>query len=477
MSSEAAQTTIAPRRGFGVATASFVVISSMVGTGVLTTSGYTMLGVGSNQLMLWLWVVGGLIAVCGALCLAELSAMLPESGGDYVFLRETYGPFFGFLSGWVSFLLGFGGPIASSSYGAARYLTAPLALEEGPARWVNLGLATCAIVAFAVIHMAGQEESARVQGAVTVVKLAILTALGLAGVTAAWGRWSNVLDAPNWGPDVLAASLFSLVYIAYAYTGWNAAGYIGGEVAEPRRVLPRAIAIGTGTVIALYLVLNLFYALALGIEDVRTIAGPDGRNSGALAPIAELAASRVFGKGIASALSVAVGLTLFASLSAFVMTGGRVVYAMAAAGQFPRWAGRLDARRGTPVVALALQSAWSILVLWSGSFEQIFVYSSVGLALLSMLTVSAVFVLRSRRPGAVRPFRVPIYPVPPLLFLLGTSLLTGAAFWQRPWESGLSLLSILVAVPVYWAWGRRRGGQASTGPAGLQETLRGETRG
>jgi APA family basic amino acid/polyamine antiporter len=249
--------------------------------------------------------------------------------------------------------------------------------------------------------------------------------------------------------------LFSLVYISYAYTGWNGAGYIGGEVTDPRRVLPRAIAIGMGVVLALYLVLNLFYALALGSDDVRTIAeagGPD-----ALAPIAELAAGRVFGRGVTGALSVAVGLTLFASLSAFIMTGARVVYAMAASGQFPRFAGRLHPGRGTPVIALALQSAWALVVLWSGSFDQILVYSSVGLALLSMLTVLSVVILRWRQPSRERPFRVPLYPLPPLVFLVGTALLTAAAFSQRPWESGLSLLSILLAVPAYHLMTRRGG--------------------
>ncbi|GIW88783.1 MAG: amino acid permease [Isosphaeraceae bacterium] len=459
--SQAAVKPAAPPRRFGVATASFVVISSMVGTGVLTTSGYTMLAVGSNQMMLWLWVIGGVIAGCGALCVAELSAMLPESGGDYVFLREAYGPFFGFLSGWVSFLLGFGGPIASSAYGAASYLTAPLGLAEEVARGVNLGLGTAAIVGFAAIHMLGQAESARAQTAVTLIKLGVLAGLGVAGVAAGWGRWSNVLDRPEWSPGLLGAALFSLVYIAYAYTGWNAAGYIGGEVVDAKRVLPRAIGIGMGTVIGLYLVLNLFYALALGIGDVRAIAGERGQNSGALAPIAELAATRLFGPGIGGALSVAIGLTLLASLSAFVMTGGRVVYAMAAAGQFPRQAGWLDPKRQTPVVALALQAGWAIVVLWTGTFEQIFVYSSVGLSLLSMLTITAVVVLRRRRPEAERPFRVPWYPAPAVAFLVGTGLLTGAAFWQRPVESGLSLGSIVLAGPVYWLLGR---GKRPSGP-------------
>src|SRR3954451_6056863 len=157
--------------GFGLATATFVVVSSMVGTGVLTTSGFTVYYVGSNQLMLGLWVVGGVIAVCGALTLAELSAALPRSGGDYVYLYEAYGPLAAFLSGWVSFLIGFGGPIAASAFAAAKYLLAPLRLDGASAVLAQQALAMLAILAFAAIHASGRHRTIRVQGGITVLKL------------------------------------------------------------------------------------------------------------------------------------------------------------------------------------------------------------------------------------------------------------------------------------------------------------------
>ncbi|MBX6312906.1 MAG: amino acid permease [Isosphaeraceae bacterium] len=256
--------------------------------------------------------------------------------------------------------------------------------------------------------------------------------------------------------DLAITMLFSLVYISYAYTGWNAASYLAGEIQQPQRRLPRAILLGTALVVLLYLALNTVYALALMPADLKAIVEAPSNRQGldAVAPIAQLAAVRLFGPRIAGPLSVAVGLTLLASLSAYVLTGPRVAFAMAQAGQFPAIAGRLSARTGVPAIATALQVCWSLVLLWTGTVERILVYSSVGLALFSMLTISSVYVLRWRRPDLPRPFRTPGYPVVPAVYLVMTGLLTGAAFYQSPLVSTYSLLSILLGLPVYWFWGR-----------------------
>jgi APA family basic amino acid/polyamine antiporter len=212
---------------------------------VLTTSGITVYLVGSNQLMLGLWVVGGVVAVCGALTVAELSAALPRSGGDYVFLYEAYGPLAAFLSGWVSFLIGFGGPIAYTAFAAAKYLLAPLRLDGATAAWAQPAVATAAILAFAAVHASGRVGTIRVQGGITVLKLVILGLLAAAGLAAGWGRWSHLHDRPPLDPSRLVTMTSSLVYIAYAYTGWSAASYLAGEIEQPQRRLPRAILLGT----------------------------------------------------------------------------------------------------------------------------------------------------------------------------------------------------------------------------------------
>ncbi len=244
----------------------------MIGVGVLTTSGYTMCFVGSNGLMLLLWVIGGLVAVCGALSVAELSAAMPRSGGDYVFLYEAYGPIAAFLSGWVSFLIGFGGPIAVAASASASYLVAPWALEARIAGPVERGIATIAILIFTAVHISGGGRTVRVQAGVTVLKLLILGGMAAAGLAGASSRWSNLNDRPPITPDLLVTMTASLVYISYAYTGWNAASYLAGEVERPSRDLPRAILAGTGIVVILYLALNVGYALALSVADVREIA-------------------------------------------------------------------------------------------------------------------------------------------------------------------------------------------------------------
>jgi APA family basic amino acid/polyamine antiporter len=438
---------------FGLLMATFVVISSMVGVGVLTTTGYTVAAVGSNQVMLGLWLVGGVVALCGALTVAELSAALPASGGDYIYLYEAYGPLAAFLSGWSSFLSGFAAPIAASAFAAASYLLAPLALQGPMARVAHQLLATLAIGMFALIHTSERSRTAWVHSMFTLLKLAFLTSFLVAGLAAGRHHGANLADRPVLSLDLTSSMLFSLVYISYAYTGWNSAAYLAGEIGDPGRRLPRAILLGTLAVIVLYLGLNLVYALALPAAEIQRMAKEDGN---AVAPIAELAARRLFGPGLAAPLSIAIGLALLASLSAYVLTGPRVSYAMARAGHFPAIAGRLSRRSRTPAIATALQVGFALILLWTGSFETIVVYASVGLALFSMLSVSSIYVLRRTRPNLPRPFRTPGYPIVPAIFILGSGALTAAAFHKRTDVSLYSLLSILAGIPVYYLWVRPR---------------------
>jgi len=420
----------------------------MIGTGVLTTSGFTVYFVGSNQLMLALWVVGGVLALCGALTLCELSAALPRSGGDYVFLSEAYGPLAAFLSGWVSFLIGFGGPIAASAAATAKYLLAPLRLGDASAAVAQPAVASAAIVALGVIHCLGRGSTIRAQAGMTMLKIGILAMLAIAGLAAGWGRWENLADRPPMSSSLLVTTASSLIYISYAYTGWNGASYLAGEVDRPQERMPRAILLGTALVLALYLALNTAYALALSAADVRAIVGTP-ENVNVIAPVAQIVVDRLYGHRVADPLSAAIGLTLPASVSAYILTGPRVAYAMARAGQFPEVAGRLSAR-GTPAIATALQVAWSQVLVWTASFERILLYSGVGLSIFSMLTVSAVYVLRGRQPDLPRPFRTPGYPIVPAIYLAGTGLLTAAVFYEWPVVSSISLLSIALGVPVYY---------------------------
>jgi APA family basic amino acid/polyamine antiporter len=438
---------------FGVATAAFVVVASMVGVGVLTTSGYTVAAVGSNQLMLVLWVVGGVAALCAALTLAELSAALPKVGGEYVILLEAYGPLMAFLSGWVSFLLGFAAPIAAAADASAAYLLAPVRLTGRTATMAEGGLASLAILVFAAIHTAGRSGTVRVQVSITLLKLALLAWFVVAGLAVGWQHAGNLYDRPALDFSIVEAMAFSFVYITYGYFGWNAASFLAGEVRDPGRTLPRAIVLGTAAVILLYVGVNVVYALALPAADIQSLAHAEGSN--AVKPIAELATARLFGPGWARRVSVAAGLMMLSSLSAYVLTGPRVVFAMARVGQFPAIAGRLSSRYRTPAIATWLLAGLSLVLLWTGSFKSIVIYASVGMALFSMFTIGAVYVLRWRRPDLPRPFRTPGYPIVPAVYLVASALLIIAVF-RKDRESALtaawSVVSILAGVPAYYLW-------------------------
>jgi APA family basic amino acid/polyamine antiporter len=445
---------------FGLAMATFLVVASMVGAGILTTSGYAVAGVGSNQWMLFLWVVGGITAVCGALTLAELSAALPRTGGDYVYLYEAYGPLPAFLSGWVSFLIGFAGPSAVSARASADYLLKPFPSVATPSGLWERVLGSVAILIFAAIHVSGRRRTARVQGWITVVELIALGTFAVAGLVAGWPNTANLTDRTPIDGPLAVSMLVSLVYIYYAYVGWNAASYLAGEIREPQRLLPRAILLGTGGVMLLYLAVNVVYALALSAADVRAIvADPSNRiGPAAVAPIAELAASRLFGLRWSAPLSLAAGVMLLSSLSAYLLIGPRVLFAMARAGQFPGIAARLTRTASTPAVATVFQVGIALLLLWIGSLHSIIEYAGIGLSLFSMLAMSSIYVLRWKRPDLPRPFRTPGYPVTPAIYLILTGLMTLAVCCRRPEVSAYGVLSILAGVPVFYLWqlGSRR---------------------
>jgi APA family basic amino acid/polyamine antiporter len=310
---------------FGLSTATFVVIAGMVGAGVLTTSGYTVALVGSNQWMLILWVLGGVTAVCGALTLAELSAALPRTGGDYVYLYEAYGPLPAFLSGWVSFLIGFAGPSAASAFAFAKYTlgafpqTTPHSVER------ERILASAAILLFAAIHVSGRRKTARVQAWITILKLVGLGAFALSGLSIGWHNSANLNDRTPLSGTMAVTLMSSMVYIYYAYTGWNSASYLAGEVKDAQRRLPQAILLGTAGVTVLYLALNVVYALALSAADIRGLV-PDPRDFEQLRAvdnIAQLAATRLFGARWSAWVSLAIGLMLLSTLSVYVLIGPR----------------------------------------------------------------------------------------------------------------------------------------------------------
>jgi APA family basic amino acid/polyamine antiporter len=421
----------------------------MIGAGILTTSGYTLHDTGNPPALLGLWVLGGVLALCGALTIAELATALPRSGGDYVFVREGFGRGAGFVSGWATFTLGFAAPTAVIAHLALTYLTTPYGAELAAAlpAWAAANVvpigATLLILFVGVVHCLGHRHSAGLQLAATATTAAVLLVIAVGGLLVGNGDWGH-FAAGGWPPRSQWGPLaVGLIYVCYAYAGWNAAGYLAGEIRDPARLLPRCLVGGTLTVLVLYLLVNVAYVYALDPADLRAMKKDDTKQ------VAELATRALFGPAVAGVIAATLGLCLVAAVSAYVLTGSRVAYAMARDGFFPGFAARLHATRRTPVPATLTLAGLAAAMVWFGTFEELLNYAAVGLAALTGLTVASVFVVR-RRPDLPHPFRMPLYPLPPVAFLVLTvgtiaHILTdpenrGPALW--------SLATLLLGLPI-----------------------------
>jgi APA family basic amino acid/polyamine antiporter len=435
-------------RRFGYWVGHFVVVGSMIGSGILTTSGYTLKETGNPAALLGLWVVGGLLAICGAVSIAELATALPRSGGDYVFVREAFGRDTGFVSGWGTFILGFTAPTAVVAHLSITYLTAPFTsdLNAHLPAWivkfvVPIGASTLILV-MGITHSLGHRHSSRLQLGATILTAVILITIAGGGMLSGRGDW-NHFSVGGWPTSnqwpALAAGLIG---VGFAYGGWNAAGYLAGEIRDPARTLPRCLIGGTTTVMILYLLVNVAYVYALDPNEMMQ------KSEKEVEAVANLATRVLFGSAAAGAISLALGLGLMACVSAGLLTGSRIAYAMALDGAFPRYAGRLHATRRTPVAATITNVAVAIVLVWSGSFRQLFDYAAIGFVTISGLTVASVFPIH-RRPDLPHPYRSRLYPLPALayLILIGWTIGNALASKDRQIAALCSLGTILIGIP------------------------------
>jgi basic amino acid/polyamine antiporter, APA family len=436
-------------RQFGYWAGHFVVVGSMIGAGILTTSGDLLQKTGNPAALLALWALGGVLALCGALTIAELATSLPKSGGDYVFVRAAFGRGAGFVAGWATFVLGFAAPIALVAHLALTYLTTPYTADIASAlpSWaaenvVRFG-ASLLILAVGAIHTLGHRNSSGFQTVATAITAAVLLAIAVGGILFGTGNWGH-LSAGAW-PTATQWSVLALglVNVCYAYAGWNGAGYLAGEIRDPARTLPRCLLGGTLTVTALYLLVNLAFVYALDPAEMMTKSDDEVR------PVAELAVRAMFGETAARVVAVALGLCLVATVSAFVLTGPRVAFAMARDSAFPSFAARLHPTRRTPVAATLTLALASAALVWSGSFLELLNYAAIGLAALTGLTVASVFAVR-RRADLPHPYRMPLYPLPPIAFLILIVATVGysVADSSSRVPALLSLATVLVGVPL-----------------------------
>lgn len=456
----------APGRRLGAADGAALIVSNVVGIGIFTTPGIVAGLVGGPLPYLGVWLAGGVLALIGGLVYAELGGAYPEAGGEYVYIREAFGPAAAFLSGWTSLIAGFSGAIAAGAVGFALYLerivpglargravwtagVGDVAIEITPRRLVALGL----VLVLALVHGRGLEPGRRLQAALAVLSVATIAALvaaGFAGTDPA--AMAAPLTAPpaGAGPAGEGGVFLALVLVMFTYSGWNAASYVAGEIRSPARNLRLAVIAGVLIVIALYAGLNLLYVRALPFAD---LAGSTA--------VAEGVAAATLGATGGAAVAVVVALALASGVSAMLMTGPRVYYAMAVDGALPAAFRRVDARTGVPTFGVWAQAVWAAGLVLTGTFEALLTYTGFAVVLFGAAAVAALFVLR-RRPGygSGRQLGAWGYPWAPALFLLvsGAMLIQAIRFAPGPSLAGAALIA--AGLPLHF-WSRHRPGHST----------------
>jgi APA family basic amino acid/polyamine antiporter len=427
-------------RGLGTVDASLLVVGSIVGAGIFLVSPSVAREVRSPAAFLATWLLGGTVALSGALSNGELGGLFPRSGGEYVYLSEAYGPALGFLSGWTAFWIAFPGSIAALATGFGATLASMLGLG-----WPGApkAIGVLAVAALTVVNALGVRSSKWTQNALSVTKLAaFLVLLGLGLLVSRPGLGDPVPLGGAGGPAGGIAA--ALVPVMFAYSGWNAATYVAGEMRDPSRELGRALAIGTGLCAALYIAVNVVYLRAMPVDELARVTDP-----------ARVTAVRLGGDVAARFLSPLVAVSILSSLQATVLVGPRVYQAMAIDRLFFAPLGRTHPATGAPVISLGVQAAVSMALLLAERFDELLTYAMFAIVAFSMLTVAAVFVLRARRPDLPRPFRVPGYPVVPALFVAASGWMLWSVLAHGRGEMLRGCAIVATGIPAYAAFRAR----------------------
>ena len=428
--------TPADARPLSLLAAIALVVANMIGVGIFTSTGFMAVGVDGGAPILLGWVIGGVLALCGAAVYGELGAMMPRAGGEYVYLSESFRPWVGFLSGWVSLIVGFSAPIAAAANAFGSYFH--LVVDAVPPKVAGVGV----IVAMTALHMASVALGARVQTFFSLLKVGLILIFIGAGVFIGNGDWSNLTAGSGMSTALSGPFAVSLVYIAFSYSGWNAAAYVAGEIGDPGRNLPRALIIGTSIVTLLYLGLNMIFLYAAPPAELAGVK-----------EVGALAARNLFGDGAGALLSSLIAIALVSSVSAMVMAGPRVYMAMAEDGMFFQALARKGSG-GAPLGSVALQGVLAIILLLIAKFDQLVNYIGFTLAIFATLTVIGAFILRRRRPDAPRPYRAWGWPVTPILFITISTWMVVYLVKQRPTESLAGSATVVAGGLVFLMWRR-----------------------
>ncbi|NNC77809.1 MAG: amino acid permease [Woeseiaceae bacterium] len=435
--------TSSARNKYRRSTVAAVVIANMIGTGVFTSLGFQLLEIQSGFVLLALWAVGGLIALCGAMSYAELGAALPRSGGEYNFLSRIYHPAAGFVSGWVSATIGFAAPSALAAMTFAAYLASSTSWQIGDN--AEKAMAVALVIVLTAAHSISRRHSGGLQGFFTILKVATIVAFSGAALVFV-DNWQPISVLPVEGDAALLSSgafAVSLIYVSYAYTGWNAATYLSSELANPQKDLPVILFAGTAVVTTLYLMLNYVF---LKVAPASAMAGQ--------VEVGFIAASHAFGESGGKLAGIVLSLLLISTVSAMTLAGPRVLQVIGEDFRALEILSRCN-RDGLPYIAILLQSCLTVVFIVTSSFESILVFAGFTLALNSFVTVLGIFVLRWREPELARPYRTFGYPFTPLVYLLLTLWTLTFVLLNKPAEGWFGLAVVVAGIFVYGLASRR----------------------
>jgi len=446
------------KRDLGIWSAAAIVIGTVIGSGIFLVPNSMVKSVGSPAMVFAVWIAGGILSLFGALSYAELAAALPKAGGEYVYLREAYGPLWGFIYGWTQMWVAKSGSIATLATGFVIYLAnfrpelehtwliVPLPIgEAGQPLEIRYGqlLAMGVIALLALINYFGVRVGGDVQVIVTAVKVGLIAMIILIGLGTGHGSASNYhTSIPAAGG--ITGFFAALVAALWAYDGWNNVSMVASEVKDPQRNLPRALILGTLSVIAIYLLTNFAYFYVLSASAVAStdrVAGEMMR--------------RILGARGAGAVSLAAMISIFAALNGSILSGSRVPFAMARDKLFFGRIAFVHPTHRTPSVSILALSAWAALLVLSGRYDQLYTYVIFASVILYGMATASVIVLRRKRPEMPRPYRTIGYPIVPIVFVLGIVSLVISTLWHSPRESLMGLALIALGLPFYFYWKAR----------------------
>jgi APA family basic amino acid/polyamine antiporter len=448
-------------RRLGPFDAAAIIVANVIGGGILFRSPAVAAAVPDAPWFLFAWIGGGVLALMGAMAYAELAALRPKAGGEYVYLREAYGPLAGFLTGWTSFVAGFSGAMAASAVflittldrfvpgiaNATPLLAVPVPFTPIEFSFSRHTLAASAVIAAAAfIHIRGVGPGRLASNILTTLKITAFVVFIAFGLTAGTGETANL--AQSAGPVTATGWLFAFIPVMFTYSGWNAASYMAEEIRDPGRNVPRALFLGTAIVTVIYVLLNVLYLYVIPIGELAGVRGS----------VLDVVADRLLGVRAGDIMAVVAIVSLAAGVNAWTFAGPRVYFAMARDNAFFKSAARIHPKYKTPAASILAQAAFAIVLILIGSLDAIANYVGFAITLFAGAAVAAVFVLRAREPDAPRPFKVIGYPWTPAIFVLVSLAIVLNALYTTPRVTVLGALIILAGIPLYFFFTRKRGG-------------------